>query len=178
MDAFYSVVLCRGMKTTSFAERIKAAMTERGIGVNQLDRAIGASQGYTCNLLRRDSKPRADFVVKIASALGVRIEYLLNGEGPMMDPSTTPVTASARQSRHPRFRSSASDATACIDPYPSREIVVALGRAQGVPDSAIAALQTERRDGDDPGEDYWLERLAKHVASAKRLAELINAPVK
>ena len=145
------------------------------MGLNELDRALGSSQGYTCNLLRRNSRPRADFVGKLATALGVRLEYLLNGEEPMDAPAAPnsvvvcPTATRKRVRGAPTIRQSA-----VVDPCPSRTIVVALARAQGVPEAAIAALLAERCDDEDPGEEYWYTRLAYHIEKARYVQKLIS----
>ena len=61
-----------------------------------------------------------------------------------------------------------------VDSCPSRGVVVAMARAEGVTEGAIAALLAERRNGDDPGEDYWVARLKKHIETAKSIQSVIN----
>ena len=68
------------------------------------------------------------------------------------------------------------------DSCPSRGIVVAMVRAQGyaeagsrgIAEGAIAALLAERRNGDDPGEDYWVARLKKHIETAKSIQSVLS----
>lgn len=65
--------------------RVQEAREEAGMGVNDLDRAIGAAEGsgYTSRLESGDKvRPSAIFMARIASALKVRIEWLLRGEEP------------------------------------------------------------------------------------------------
>ena len=68
------------------------------------------------------------------------------------------------------------------DSCPSRDRVVAMARAleeadddsRGITEGAIAALLAERLNGDDPGEDYWYDRLEMLIERARRLQSKIR----
>lgn len=67
----------------SVADRIREALKIRGMGVNGLDRALGKAPGTMSNMLNRGSEPVLSNGAEIAKALGVRLEWLATGEGPM-----------------------------------------------------------------------------------------------
>ena len=166
----------------SIAERIKAAMKARSIGYNELDRLMGKTSGNTSGLIGRKSRPRADVAVAMANALGVRLEYLLSGEEPMIDTSKPDMMCGRRAGSRRRSRSVASHVNTRAVPCPSRDIVVAMARAQeyadagsrGITEGAIAALLAERRDDGDPGVHYWHEQMKKYVEMSRELHSTIN----
>ena len=67
----------------SVADRIREVLGLRGMGVNSLDRALGKSPGTMSNMLNRGSEPLLSNGAEIARVLGVRLDWLATGEGPM-----------------------------------------------------------------------------------------------
>lgn len=60
----------------AFAERLRAAMTEKGMTQAQLAEAVGIDQPAVSGLLNRQWRPQSRTVAKIAEALGMRVEEL------------------------------------------------------------------------------------------------------
>jgi hypothetical protein len=84
----------------TIAERVRRALTLRGMGVVALDVALGKKQGYTTNLLKRRNTPRSDTLATLASVLNVRLAWLATGEEPMEESTgeDAPPDSSARVS--------------------------------------------------------------------------------
>jgi hypothetical protein len=116
---------------SSVADRIKKALELRGMGQNSLDRALGKKQGYTSMLLGRDSEPLLSGGSDIAKILGVRLEWLATGEGPMdsAEESPTPPTSSG-----PRAK------TAKDLPGWAEALAAAVARWRRIPASAWGAV--------------------------------------
>jgi lambda repressor-like predicted transcriptional regulator len=55
----------------TFAERLRAAMTERGLTQEQLAAAAGVGQPAVSNLLKRHCRPQRKTVVRFAEVLGI-----------------------------------------------------------------------------------------------------------
>ena len=144
----------------TFADRVKTAMAAKGIGYNGLDRALGKSQGYTSNLIRRGSHPRADTLAKLADVLGVPVAYLV---------SDTPTPDSPLRIPPP-----ARTAVDYDDIYPTRAKVVAMAYAEGVPEGAIAALRLERHAEGDLSMDEWIERLRIYIRGARTVRKALE----
>lgn len=65
----------------SFRDNLKAELTYQGILVKELSKKTGISKRTLDNYLRENgSLPLVDSAVKIAQALNVSVEYLVNGE--------------------------------------------------------------------------------------------------
>lgn len=64
----------------SFRDTLKSELTYQGILVKELSLKTGISKRTLDNYLReKASTPPADIAVKIATALNVSVEYLVNG---------------------------------------------------------------------------------------------------
>ncbi|GGX33124.1 hypothetical protein GCM10007242_45260 [Pigmentiphaga litoralis] len=74
----------------TFRERLIQAREARGMTQEQLARASGVSQGAIGNY-ESGSRNSSRQVVSLASALGVRAEWLDNGKGPMSEKSNVTV---------------------------------------------------------------------------------------
>ena len=157
-------------------------MAVRRFGYNELDRALGKTPGYTSTLMKRNARPRSDSVAKLAEVLGVRSEFLLNGDDPMLDPSTPMTSVVDSVAKRRRRTTSTTMTNTPIDNCPSRAIVVAMARAlddadagsRGITEGAIAALLAERREDGDPGVQYWYEHLKKYIEMSRGLRSTIN----
>lgn len=82
-----------------FTDRLIEAARYAGVGESQAEiaRSLGVSRQRVSMWFLRGSLPAADDAVKMASALGVRPEWLLNGEGQMLpDPSSDGLSSEER----------------------------------------------------------------------------------
>lgn len=73
-------------------------MEARGIGYNELDRALGYSEGYSSRLVHSTRSPRAHTLAALAEVLQVHMAWLASGQGPMDDGRTVapPISSSTR----------------------------------------------------------------------------------
>lgn len=98
-------------------DRVKSTRLRRGFGSAELDRAAGVPQGTTSRL---ESKQRgkwggtATTVARVAKALGVNMEWLMTGAGPMEEPIE--------------------------DPIPNRALAASIARDGGIDEAAIQAV--------------------------------------
>jgi transcriptional regulator with XRE-family HTH domain len=103
----------------SLGDRIKGAREAKGLGTNELGRLAGTT-GATISRLEGGERSKRggsiETVAKIASALGVRAEWLASGAGAM---------------------------TAADDPYPNRAQAAGLARDAGVFEEAIREVLLE-----------------------------------
>lgn len=65
----------------TFADRAREVMEAKGLGSNELNRAMGKDMGFMSNLLKRKA-PQIDTMQLLAKALGVHLEWLTTGRGP------------------------------------------------------------------------------------------------
>ncbi len=73
----------RDMKTT-FAERLREAMAARGVNANQLAILSKKAPSYFSTAFKRNTRTVTQEVAEpIAEALGVRVAWLMSGDGPM-----------------------------------------------------------------------------------------------
>lgn len=73
----------RDMKTT-FAERLREAMAARGVNANQLAILSKKAPSYFSTAFKRNTRTvTLDVAEPIADALGVRVAWLMSGDGPM-----------------------------------------------------------------------------------------------
>lgn len=84
-------------------QRVERAMHARGLGYNELDRALGVSEGYSSRLCSTPRNPRASTLLRLAEVLAVRLDWLVSGAGPMSDESPTPPPISSG-TRHKTFK--------------------------------------------------------------------------
>ena len=69
----------RGQVKT-LGERLRLAIDVRGVGVNELDEAIGRSR-YVSKIVNDHRKPRGDVLLAIAKRLQIDPAWLVTGEG-------------------------------------------------------------------------------------------------
>lgn len=80
--------------------RVLRAMEARKIGHNELDRALGYSEGYTSRLTHSTRQPRADTLTALAEALRVDLVWLATGKGSMgHEESPTPPASSGPRAK-------------------------------------------------------------------------------
>jgi len=66
---------------TGFKENLRNELDYHGLTVRELSAKTGIAYGtLNCYIGARASMPPADIALKIANALGVTIEYLINGQ--------------------------------------------------------------------------------------------------
>lgn len=66
---------------SALAQKIKALRNDKGLTLDELAKITGSSKSYIWELENKSiSKPSADKLAKIASALGVTTEYLIGNE--------------------------------------------------------------------------------------------------
>lgn len=106
----------------TIGERIKQAAELRALSLNRLDELAGTAQGYASRITRGDRGQRIDprIAEAIARVLDVRLEWLLRGTGPI-EPERATLEAPA-------------------DVYPERARAIAVARALGVAEEAIARV--------------------------------------
>ena len=62
---------------TKIGDRMRAARREKGFSQTELGREIGYSMNGLAKIERGESDPALSAIMKIADALGVKLEYLL-----------------------------------------------------------------------------------------------------
>jgi transcriptional regulator with XRE-family HTH domain len=89
-------VTLAAMASSTLASRLKRARELRGIGVADLGVRVGMSRGFVSEVERGNTrKLMAETALKLARQLGVRVEWLVLGEGPMLPPESSQAFASA-----------------------------------------------------------------------------------
>jgi transcriptional regulator with XRE-family HTH domain len=72
----------------TLASRLKRAREARGIGVVDLGLRVGMSRGFVSEIERgKTQKLLAETAIKLADELGVRVQWLVMGRGPMAEPA-------------------------------------------------------------------------------------------
>ena len=61
-----------------FGRRLTARMDELGMTLTELSEATGITKGYICLLMHGDHVPRADMIAKLARALDMATDELIN----------------------------------------------------------------------------------------------------
>jgi transcriptional regulator with XRE-family HTH domain len=70
----------------ALGDRIRTAREKAGLGMNELDRAIGQGSGYTSPLEKGEkASPDYRIIADIAKILTVRLEWILTGTGRVYD---------------------------------------------------------------------------------------------
>lgn len=63
------------------ATRIRGAREKLGVGARELDRLAGLREGHTSIIEARGRDIETDTAAKIATALGVSLDWLISGKG-------------------------------------------------------------------------------------------------
>jgi transcriptional regulator with XRE-family HTH domain len=158
---------------SDWQERLVEAITARGITGGELARRAGFSAQYINSLRSKERGARLplDTARRLASALGVSVEWLTVGTGPRERLSDT----------YPIYVEGPPDSVTLQpgsqgvprpDRYPTRAETIALLSTIVEPE-VIAALREVVPDDPetDPGRDYWIE----HARHLKRDLDRIKA---
>ena len=146
------------LHVATLSERVRETMQLRDLGFNELGRRMGKPPGYISLLLSGHRSPRAHNVAALARALGVHLNWLVEGTGPRdLDDGGD----SSGDFDDGRFRE-----IDLRDPYPNRRQLKLLDVYRDAP----PAVQTFLNDahffhGDKRTIEGWLQELA----IAKRL---------
>ena len=131
-------------------DRVRQVRTIRGYASTELDRLAGVSHGTTSRL---ESKQRGKFggtgstIGRIAKALGVRLEWLMTGQGSMEEPQE--------------------------DPLPNRALAVSIARDGGIAEEAIqAALVLPVKDAAKRTVLWWIDAFRVREALLHQEGEL------
>lgn len=73
-----------------FVDRMETAMEAAGISVSELDVMLKKKPGYISTLRRKRSDLKLSSATAIASALGVKLRWLADGDGPMLEHTENP----------------------------------------------------------------------------------------
>jgi transcriptional regulator with XRE-family HTH domain len=135
-------------KAATLGQRLQQALKARGMGINELDRAIG-KHGYCSRIARDEREATADNLGAIALALGISLDWLVLGQGEMDSASVT----------------TKESGEAVVDRYPFRALVARFARAAGLDPQAIEQTCAESLQSDvDPGAMYWLRQIEQRAA--------------
>ena len=63
----------------NFADRLKKARTEKGLSKGELSKQIGVHYAQIGRYEEKGARPSAEVLGKLANALGVTTDYLING---------------------------------------------------------------------------------------------------
>jgi len=80
------------MSELIFSQRLREAVTDKGVNQEALAKAVGVSQGSVSGWFN-GAIPSADKLTKIAEHLGVRSEWLIAGKGPKREIKLIELTA-------------------------------------------------------------------------------------
>ncbi len=109
----------------TLGKRIAYARKRKGWSQNRLEKAAKLSLGMASRLEHDERAPTPDTLIKVSSALGVRVDWLLTGVAPM----EVEEPASARSDR-----------------IPNRAEAARLARDDGVSEAAIRSVAGEGPD--------------------------------
>ena len=91
------------MTKSSFVKRLEQRMIDLGLKQLQVEQAAGMSRGYLTRVLTGERvKIRLNTSQALADALGVRREWLFDGDGPMLPPGATPPATTTAQTEASR----------------------------------------------------------------------------
>src|SRR4051794_10286382 len=68
------------MNVMMFAEKVRNLLKERRLSQSDLAEALGTSQPQVSRWLEGGTPPRWDYLLKMARALGVSVDYLIDAE--------------------------------------------------------------------------------------------------
>ena len=153
-------------------ERLGEAMDARGLSGGELARRTGFTAQYINSLKSKERGGRLplDTARRIAHALGVSVEWLVQGTGPRERLSDVyPVAAPPDLDGTPIPRSGFVPLT---DRYPSRLEAMALLATTVEPEvlAALRAVVPEDPD-EDPGRDYWIDYARELVKDLRRIKD-------
>ena len=158
---------------STLADRVRETMRLRNIGVNALGRRMNRKPGYVSALLSQNRSPRARNLTALAQALGVRLAWLVDGDGPRdVDPSGAETNASREDWVRSLDRS---------DPFPNRRQLKLLDVYRSASTPARRFLDDAHFfPSDRPTVEEWLRELALAGALDRRgrLADITEAHVK
>jgi transcriptional regulator with XRE-family HTH domain len=129
-------------ESTEWSERLAEAMDARGLSGGELGRRAGFTAQYV-NSLRsgeRGARIPLDTARKLAAALGVSVDWLMEGIGPRERLSDVfPVGSQV-----------------AIDSYPGRAEAIALLSGVAEPEVLAALRAAAPAGGKDPGREWWI----------------------
>jgi transcriptional regulator with XRE-family HTH domain len=132
-------------------DRVKHVRQLRGLGSAELDRLAGAAIGTTSRL---ESKQRGKFggtattVARVAKALGVSMQWLMTGQGPMEETEQ--------------------------DPIPNRALAASIAREGGIEEAAIqAVLALPVKDPESRTVLWWINAFQTREAFHRQERELM-----
>ena len=136
--------------------RLTEAMEARSLSGSELARRTGFTSQYINSLRNKDRGGRLphDTARRLATSLGVSLEWLISGSGPRERLSDV----------YPVYRPDDEPASGYVDKYPSRTEAIAL-LASVVAADVIRALLTviPPNPAKDPGRLFWID-YAKQLA--------------
>ena len=117
----------------SFSARLSTALEALGVSNTELEERAPFSKGAVGRLRStRGKRPSASTVVKISQALGVRVEWLLSGEGEMLLDKSTQIQ----------------------DPHPNRVEVYASNTYKNAPPQVQEWFRSRRLNADLSAADW------------------------
>jgi hypothetical protein len=150
------------LDVSTFTERVIEAMKAREMGFNELDRAMGkTTAGYTSALLAEEREPRRENLVAMARALGVRLEWLMSGEGVRDDPTPRP-----RESA-PMPRPRAEVVRELDERYPNFAAAATFASRSGTPAAVIERVRRRVHESEaDLQPKQWLSLIEAEALQA------------
>ncbi|NUP13523.1 MAG: helix-turn-helix transcriptional regulator [Polyangiaceae bacterium] len=143
--------------------RLAEAMDARGISGSELARRSGFTPQYINSLKTKERGGRLphDTAKRLAAALGVTVEWLVQGSGPRERLSDV----------YPVYQADPDEpASGFVDRYPSRTEAIAL-LVSSVATEVIRALlaATPPEAGVDPGRAFWIDYARQLVRDHNRI---------
>lgn len=130
--------------------RLDEAMDVRGISGSELGRRTGFTAQYINSMRQKERGGRLphDTAKRIAAALGVSVEWLVEGTGPRERLSDV----------YPVYQGGDAPESGFVDRFPSRVQAIALLATTVAPEviQALRAVVPDPADK-DPGRAYWIE---------------------
>lgn len=141
----------------SLGGRIRAARQARGWSMNELDKRLGTSEGYTSRVESGSRVPREDKIRAYAITLDVHYEWLLEGKGPRDRTSS-----SSSHRRHPNLEAAIAGMGERVTP--------------GAAEVARAMGAESRRPGRRGLADLAARPLAKNLTANSEIVSRACAP--
>lgn len=153
---------------STLSSRLKLALRDAGMTQADLARACGISRASVADQVTGATKSmRASTAAKAARALGVRVEWLINGIGPMHDDDGALYLSMSRMSRPPSSQPPPP-------PPPPRRPSPAADHLRDLL-AAIAALPDEKRE---LVKNLAVQALTSDSATARTLLDAVAALTK